>query len=67
MSGVDALVMEDFDRAAPLGTGHVKVGGNYASDLIPSRTAAETPNPKGGGYVALQPCQHTDVYFARGS
>jgi len=50
MSGVDALVMDDFDRAAPLGTGNVKVGGNYASDLIPSRTAAETPNPAGGGY-----------------
>ncbi|RDW58713.1 branched-chain amino acid aminotransferase II-1 [Coleophoma cylindrospora] len=27
---LDALVMEDFDRAAPNGTGSVKVGGNYA-------------------------------------
>ena len=27
---VDALVMEDFDRAAPRGTGNAKIGGNYA-------------------------------------
>ncbi|KAJ5902586.1 Aminotransferase lcsP [Penicillium taxi] len=29
-SGVDALILEDFDRAAPRGTGSAKVGGNYA-------------------------------------
>lgn len=27
---VDALILEDFDRAAPLGTGSGKLGGNYA-------------------------------------
>lgn len=27
---LDALVMENFDRAAPMGTGSAKVGGNYA-------------------------------------
>lgn len=27
---VDALILEDFDRAAPEGTGSAKVGGNYA-------------------------------------
>ena len=27
---VDALVLEDFDRSAPAGTGSAKVGGNYA-------------------------------------
>ncbi|GAO13526.1 hypothetical protein UVI_02015980 [Ustilaginoidea virens] len=27
---VKALVLDEFDRAAPNGTGHVKVGGNYA-------------------------------------
>ncbi|KAK4054401.1 hypothetical protein OIV83_000895 [Microbotryomycetes sp. JL201] len=27
---VDAFVIEDFDRAAPKGTGHSKAGGNYA-------------------------------------
>ena len=25
-----AVVLEDFDRAAPRGTGHAKIGGNYA-------------------------------------
>ncbi|KAF9890444.1 hypothetical protein FE257_005849 [Aspergillus nanangensis] len=28
-----ALVLDDFDRAAPKGVGHVKVGGNYAPVL----------------------------------
>lgn len=27
---VDALIMEEFDRAAPQGTGAAKIGGNYA-------------------------------------
>ncbi|KAL4884495.1 aminotransferase [Aspergillus karnatakaensis] len=31
--GVKALVIEDFDRAAPRGTGAVKVGGNYGPVL----------------------------------
>lgn len=26
-------IAKDFDRAAPMGTGHVKVGGNYAASL----------------------------------
>jgi branched-chain amino acid aminotransferase len=30
---VRALVVEDFDRAAPRGVGHCKVGGNYAAGL----------------------------------
>lgn len=33
--GVDALVMEQHDRAAPQGTGAVKAAGNYAADLDP--------------------------------
>jgi branched-chain amino acid aminotransferase len=36
---VDALVLEDFDRAAPEGTGSAKVGGNYAPVLIHSEAA----------------------------
>jgi branched-chain amino acid aminotransferase len=31
---VDLLVCRDSDRAAPLGTGHIKVGGNYAASLV---------------------------------
>ena len=31
---LDMMVCRDFDRAAPLGTGHIKVGGNYAASLL---------------------------------
>lgn len=30
---VNIQLVRDFDRAAPLGTGHIKVGGNYAASL----------------------------------
>ncbi len=30
---VDLMICRDHDRAAPLGTGHLKVGGNYAASL----------------------------------
>lgn len=30
---VSMQIIRDFDRAAPLGTGHIKVGGNYAASL----------------------------------
>lgn len=30
---VDMLICRDADRAAPLGTGHLKVGGNYAASM----------------------------------
>ena len=33
VSAVDALILEDFDRSAPHGTGAAKVGGNYAPVL----------------------------------
>lgn len=32
-SPVDIMICRDFDRAAPLGTGAFKVGGNYAASL----------------------------------
>ena len=38
---VDALILEDFDRAAPEGTGSAKVGGNYAPVLRHSDKARE--------------------------
>ncbi len=31
---VKMQIVRDFDRAAPLGTGHIKVGGNYAASLL---------------------------------
>jgi branched-chain amino acid aminotransferase len=35
---VDVMITRDSDRAAPLGTGHIKCGGNYAASM---RSAAE--------------------------
>lgn len=34
-------LLRDFDRAAPLGTGHIKVGGNYAASLFPAARARQ--------------------------
>ncbi|HSV87912.1 MAG TPA: branched-chain amino acid aminotransferase [Bacteroidales bacterium] len=36
---VSMQIIRDFDRAAPLGTGHIKVGGNYAGSLYASERA----------------------------
>jgi branched-chain amino acid aminotransferase len=41
------LVAREFDRAAPLGTGNVKVGGNYAASLKALEKAHE------GGYSTV--------------
>jgi branched-chain amino acid aminotransferase len=39
---VDMLITEEFDRAAPLGTGNIKVGGNYAASLRAMKKAHES-------------------------
>ncbi len=31
---VNMIICRDYDRAAPSGTGHIKVGGNYAASLL---------------------------------
>jgi len=36
---VSIELIRDFDRAAPLGTGHIKVGGNYAAGMYPADRA----------------------------
>jgi branched-chain amino acid aminotransferase len=36
LSPVTAIIMEDYDRAAPRGVGNVKVAANYAADLLPN-------------------------------
>ena len=38
---VDAYVSDLWDRAAPHGTGHIKVAGNYAASLKPTKIAKE--------------------------
>ncbi len=44
---VTMQIVRDFDRAAPLGTGHIKVGGNYAGSLYASERA------KAEGYASV--------------
>ena len=34
-------ILRGYDRAAPLGTGTIKIGGNYAASLVPGKKAAE--------------------------
>lgn len=36
---IDVVIERESDRAAPLGTGHVKVGGNYAGGLLSQEKA----------------------------
>lgn len=38
---VRAIILDDYDRAAPHGVGHVKVAGNYAASLEPRLAAAD--------------------------
>ncbi|WP_104749287.1 branched-chain amino acid aminotransferase [Helicobacter cynogastricus] len=52
------FIVSEFDRAAPKGTGAVKVGGNYAASLLPGKLAKEQ------GFsdcVYLDPATHTKI------
>lgn len=39
LEAIDALVVEQFDRAAPRGVGNIKAAGNYAPDVRPAYEA----------------------------
>lgn len=55
---VKALILDDFDRAAPKGTGHAKAGGNYAGVLPWSGQA----NKEGFGITLhLDSARHEDI------
>jgi branched-chain amino acid aminotransferase len=58
-SPVKALIMHGFDRAAPRGTGNVKVGGNYAPCLRPSLVARK----KGYTITLFLDAKTGKVYF----
>jgi len=45
LQAVKAIVLDQYDRAAPLGTGHVKVAGNYAVSLYPHLEAKAAGYP----------------------
>jgi branched-chain amino acid aminotransferase len=52
------LITTDYDRAAPMGTGAVKVGGNYAASSLPHELAAKV------GFtdcIYLDPKTHTCI------
>ncbi|NLM35368.1 MAG: branched-chain amino acid aminotransferase [Clostridiales bacterium] len=52
------FLVTDYDRAAPHGTGSVKVGGNYAASLLPHEEAAK----KGfADCIYLDPATHTKI------
>ncbi|EPQ28701.1 uncharacterized protein PFL1_04004 [Pseudozyma flocculosa PF-1] len=42
---VDGFVLDTFDRTAPMGTGHTKLGGNYAPVFKPTREAKKRGFP----------------------
>lgn len=42
---VEAIVLEDYDRAAPKGTGRAKMAGNYAASLKPGMEAKKLGYP----------------------
>ncbi|CAL1140848.1 unnamed protein product [Cladocopium goreaui] len=44
-SAVPAIVVEDYDRAAPNGVGQVKCAGNYAADIVPAARAKKQGFP----------------------
>jgi branched-chain amino acid aminotransferase len=52
------MMVSEYDRAAPFGTGDIKTGGNYASSLLPNRLAKEQ------GFadcIYLDPATHTKI------
>lgn len=52
------IVSEDFDRAAPHGTGAAKVGGNYAASLLPGKKAKEAGF---SDVIYLDPATHSKI------
>ncbi len=45
LHAVDAVILDDYDRAAPRGTGHIKAGGNYAAGLYSGYQAKKAGFP----------------------
>lgn len=45
LPGIDALVLDTFDRCAPMGTGYTKLGGNYAPVFRQSAMAKQAGYP----------------------
>lgn len=52
------FIVSDYDRAAPAGTGAIKVGGNYAASLMPGKEAHEKHF---SDCIYLDPTTHTKI------
>ncbi|WP_434352494.1 branched-chain amino acid aminotransferase [Trichococcus flocculiformis] len=52
------FIVSDYDRAAPHGTGAAKVGGNYASSLLPGKEARDR---NFSDCIYLDPATHTKI------
>ncbi|MBY5035379.1 branched-chain amino acid aminotransferase [Streptococcus gallolyticus] len=52
------LIQDEYDRAAPNGTGAAKVGGNYAASLLPGKNAKSTGF---SDVIYLDPATHTKI------
>lgn len=52
------LIQDEYDRAAPHGTGAAKVGGNYAASMLPGKIAHDR---KFSDVIYLDPATHTKI------
>ena len=51
-------IQDDYDRAAPHGTGAAKVGGNYAASMLPGKIAHDS---NFSDVIYLDPATHTKI------
>ena len=52
------LIQDEYDRAAPHGTGAAKVGGNYAASMLPGKIAHDS---NFSDVIYLDPATHTKI------
>ena len=52
------LIQDEYDRAAPNGTGAAKVGGNYAASMLPGKIAHDR---NFSDVIYLDPATHTKI------
>ena len=58
MAPTNFLIQDDYDRAAPHGTGAAKVGGNYAASMLPGKIAHDR---NFSDVIYLDPATHTKI------
>ena len=57
-TGATLYIQDDYDRAAPHGTGAAKVGGNYAASMLPGKIAHDR---NFSDVIYLDPATHTKI------